>query len=185
MDQIWKDDCAVPVTIIKTGDCVVTQIKTKEKDGYESVVLGFDKITKENKITKTMKGKEYKHLKEFDLEGETKIGDVISIKDFEIGDKVIIRGISKGKGYQGPVKRWGFKGGIRTHGTKHTERQQGSIGCRFPQRATKGVRMAGRMGQDLICKKNVEIVKIDVNNNLIFVKGALPGGRGALLKIEV
>ncbi len=184
MDQVWKDDNAIPVTIISAGPCEVTQVKTKEKDGYESVQIGFQKITKENKITKTMKGKAFKHLKEFEVSEDVKVGDVIDVSNFEVGEKIIIRGVSKGKGYQGPVKRWGFKGNIRTHGTKHTERQQGSVGCRFPQRVTKGVRMAGRMGQDLTCRKNIEIIRIDTENNLIFVKGALPGGRGTLLKIE-
>jgi large subunit ribosomal protein L3 len=187
MTQIWKGKKVTPVTLIEAGPCFVTQIKTKDNDEYEAIQVGFEKIEKKNKIKKTMKGKEFKHIKEQQIpssEQKLKIGDEINVLIFKEGDKVKISGISKGKGFQGGVKRWGFHGRNATHGTKHEERTLGSVGCGYPQRVIKGKKMPGHMGAERITTKNLEIVKIDKENNLIAVKGAVPGRRGTLLEIR-
>ncbi len=182
----------IPVTLIEAGPCYVTQIKTKDRDGYNSVQIGFGKLTKEKKIKKPQKEKPYKYLREFrnkeqkikDKEQGLKVGDKIGVSIFKEGEKIKISGVSKGKGYAGGVKRWGFHGQTATHGTKHTERTIGSIGSMFPQKVIKGRRMPGRMGSDRVTVKNLKIVKKDVENNLLAVKGAVPGRRGTLLEIR-
>ena len=186
MTQIWKENKVIPVTLIEAGPCFVTQIKTKEKDGYQAIQLGFEKIEKEKKIKKSQKNKPYRYLKEFRLDNveEFKVGDVIDVSRFEPGEKVKVSGISKGKGFQGVVKRWGFSGRNATHGVKHEERKPGSIGSAFPQRVIKGKKMPGRMGNERVTIKNLEIVDIDKEKNLIAVKGGVPGRRGALLEIQ-
>lgn len=192
MSQIFKDDKVVPITLISAGPCFITQIKTKEKDNYNAIQIGFEKIIKKNKIKKTMKGKEYRYLKEFAITEaqkvkeaqETKIGDKIDAAVFKEGDKVKISGISKGKGFQGAVKKWGFSGKDATHGVKHTHRTLGSVGATGPGRVFKGKKMAGRMGYQRITVKKVEIIKIDPEDNLLVVKGAVPGRRGTLLEIK-
>jgi len=183
MDQIWNNDKVVPVTLIEAGPCQVTQIKTKEKDGYDAIQVGFQKISKKIKITKTNSKKPFKVLREIPESQGLNIGDNIDLSIFSEGEKVDVQGISKGKGYQGPVRRWGFAGGNRSHGTKHTYRQQGSIGCRWPQRVIKGKHMAGRMGNETTTVKKLSIAKIDKDNNLLFIKGAVPGRKGTILKI--
>lgn len=172
----------IPVTLIEAGPCFVTQVKTKEKDKYESVQIGFEKL-KDKKISKTKKKKPYKHLREF-KGGDYKVGDKIDASVFKEGDKVTVSGVSKGKGFAGAVKRHGFHGADATHGTKHEERTIGSIGSAFPQRVIKGRKMPGRMGSDRITIKGLRIVKIDVPNNLIAIEGAVPGRRGTLLEIR-
>ncbi len=177
----------VPVTLISAGPCYVLQKKTKENEGYNSVQIGFVKIEKKNKIKKTMKGKEYKYIKEFPISNfqfPKGVGDEINIAEFKEGDKVSVSGISKGKGFQGGVKKHGFHGRNATHGTKHEERTLGSVGSRFPQRVVKGRKMPGRMGYDRVTVKNLKIARIDVENNIIAVKGAIPGHRGTLLEIR-
>lgn len=185
MTQVWKENNVIPVTIIKAGPCFVTQIKKKEKDGYEAIQLGYEKINKEKKIKKTEKNKPYKWLKEF-KENTEKIseGDIIDVSSFQIGQMVKISGISKGKGFQGGVKRWGFAGRNATHGVKHEHRTLGSTGMCLPERVMKGKKMPGRMGSQRITVKNLEIVEIDKEKNLIVVKGAVPGKRGTLLEIK-
>ncbi|MDO8601139.1 MAG: 50S ribosomal protein L3 [bacterium] len=178
-DQIGNE---IPVTLIEAGPCFVTQIKTKDKDGYESVQIGF--IKKVKRIKKTDKGKEFKNLKEFLGSGEYKIGDEINVSVFQEGDKVVISGISKGKGFAGAVKKEGVRGKAKSHGTKHEERQTGSTGPSQPSRVTKGVKMAGRMGHERVSIKNVKIAKIDAENNIIAVKGAVPGAKGTLVEIS-
>lgn len=183
----------VPITLIEAGPCYITQIKMQEKDKYEAIQIGFEKITKQKKIKKTMKGKEFKYIREFkpafakflDNKQELKIGDKIDVSIFEQGDKVRISGISKGKGFQGAVKRWGFHGRNATHGVKHEQRTLGSVGSSFPERVIKGRKMPGRMGAERVTVKNLKIVKIDKDNNLLAVKGAIPGHRGTLLEIRV
>lgn len=184
MTQIFNEKGdAVPVTLIEAGPCIVLQTKTKEsKDGYESVQIGFEKKAKH--IKKTEKGKEYKYIKEFKVQSEKfKVGDEINADIFAEGDKVKISGISKGKGFQGGVKRYNFRGHHQTHGTKHEVRTIGSVGATDPGRVFPGKRMPGHMGVERISVRNLKIVKIDLENNLIAVKGAIPGRRGTLLEI--
>jgi len=172
----------VPLTLIEAGPCSVTQVKTKEKDGYEAVQIGF--VKKNKNLKKAEKGKEFKYLKEFRGAAELKPGDEINASSFQPGELVKISGIAKGKGFAGAVKRWGFKGKLSaTHGTKHEHRTIGSIGSRFPQRVVKGRRMPGRMGGQRVTVKNLEIAKID--GNIMAVKGALPGRKGTLLEISI
>jgi large subunit ribosomal protein L3 len=175
----------LPVTLVLAGPCQITQIKTKEKDGYEAVQIGFQKIVKENKIKKPQAKKPFKYLKEFrNNVGEFQIDQEINASLFQEGDKVAVTGISKGKGFQGAVKRWGFAGHPSTRGTKHEERTIGSVGCRFPQRVRKGKRMSGRMGGDQTTVRNLKIVKVDKDNNLLAIDGAVPGRKGTLLEIR-
>lgn len=195
MTQIFNESGKVtPVTIIKAGPVFVSQIKIKEKDGYEAVQTGFSQ-RKEKNIKKPQLGhlkkiqkSNVRYMKEFrSNENELKnynLGDEINVSIFKEGDKIEASGISKGKGFQGVVKRHGFHGGPRTHGQKHSEREPGSIGATWPQRVLKGKRMAGRMGGDRITIKNLKVVKIDSDNNLLFVSGAVPGKRGTLLEIK-
>jgi large subunit ribosomal protein L3 len=186
MSQIFddKEESVIPVTLIEAGPCVVTQIKNQDKDKYNAVQIGF--INKTKKIKKTDKGKEFRYLKEQRMVNseQYKIGDKIDVTLFQEGDKVKISGISKGKGFQGGVKRWGFRGRGASHGVKHEARTIGSVGSRFPQRVIKGKKMPGRMGSERKTVKNLKIVKIDKENNLIAVKGAVPGHRGTLLEIR-
>lgn len=186
MSQIFKKEGEViPVTLIEAGPCFVTQIKTVSKDNYEAIQVGFEKIDKKKKIKKTMKGKEFKNLKEFNSNpSKCKIGDKIDVSIFEQRDKVKISGISKGKGFAGAVKRWGFSGMGASHGSKGLTRTIGSTGSSFPQRVTKGKKMPGRMGNKRTTIKNLEVVKIDKENNLIAVKGAVPGRKGTFLEIR-
>ncbi|MBK6537634.1 MAG: 50S ribosomal protein L3 [Ignavibacteria bacterium] len=193
MTTIFENDGnAVPCTVIEAGPCYITQIKKKDKDGYESVQLGFEE-KKEKNSTKPLIGKFKKiktpvlrHLKEvrdFNSE-ELKEGDQIKVDIFKEGDIVKVTGVSKGKGFQGVVKRHGFGGGQRTHGQSDRQRAPGSIGgSSYPSRVFKGQRMAGRMGGDRVSVRNLRIVKIFVDSNLILIKGAIPGTKTGLVEI--
>jgi len=185
MSQIFdKEGNAVPLTLIEAGPCHVTQVKTQEKDGYDSLQVGFKKIEKKKKIKKPMKNKPFKYLREF--KGDVlkyKIGDTIGVSVFQEGDMVKITGTSKGKGFQGAVKRWGFSGRNATHGVKHEERTLGSVGTTGPQRVIKGKKMPGRTGFERITVKNLKVVRVDKENNLLAVRGAVPGKKGTLLEI--
>ena len=189
MTQIFADNGAVvPVTVIKTSPNVITQVKTTDKDGYQAIQVGFGEKKVQN-INKPLKGhiKElgnFSTLKEFKVVGEFQLGDKIEINTFQEGDNVMVSAISKGKGFQGVVKRHGFKGGRRSHGQEHSEREPGSIGVGGIQRVQKGTRMAGRMGADRVTVKNLKIARIDAENNLLFVKGAVPGRKGTLVEIK-
>jgi large subunit ribosomal protein L3 len=185
MSQIFDEKGnQIPVTLIEAGPCEVLQIKTKDKDGYDAVQIGFQKL-KERKIKKTQQKKPFKYLKEFKGDiSKFKVVDVVDASIFKEGDRVSVSGISKGKGFAGVVKRWGFHGRPRTRGTKHEERQPGAIGAATPSRVVKGIKMAGRMGQGRITLKNLKIVKVDKKNNLLAVKGAVAGRRGTLLEIK-
>lgn len=185
MSQVFKDDKVIPVTLIEAGPCFVTQIKTKEKDKYNAIQIGFIK-KKEKKIKKTEKGKGFKYLKEFkdDDISKYKVGQEIRVDIFKIGEKVNVSGISKGKGFAGVVKRWGFKGMPATHGTKHDARHPGSIGATAPQRVLKGKKMAGRMGGKRVTIKNLEVIEVNPEKNLLVLKGAVPGARNSLLEIK-
>jgi large subunit ribosomal protein L3 len=188
MSQMFdKNGKMTPVTLIFSEPNVVLQNKNIEKDGYNAIQVGLNKIEKKGKIKKTMKGKEYKHIREFPISNFQflkNIGDEIKADIFAEGDIVKISGISKGKGFQGGVKRHGFSGRNRTHGVKHEHRTIGSTGCRFPQHVIKGRKMPGRMGFDRVTVKNLKIMKVDLENNLLAVKGAVPGRNGTLLEIR-
>ena len=185
-----EDGAVIPVTILSAGPITVTRIFEKTKDGYNSVQVGFG-LQKKERVTKAeagaMKGAFYKTLKEFRLKPSDKIevkeGDVVKVGTFIPGDKIEVSSISKGKGFQGVVKRHGFSGGPRTHGQKHSEREAGSIGGGLRTHVPKGMRMAGRMGSDRITQKNLEVVLVDKENNLMLVKGAIAGRRGTLVEI--
>ena len=183
MSQIFDEKGKVtPVTLIEAGPCQVLQLKTKEKDGYAAVQIGFMKIEKKKKIKKPMEKKPFRYLREFQ-NGEHKIGEKINVSVFAEGDIVKVSGVSKGKGFQGAVKRWGFSGRNATHGVKHEHRTLGSVGTTGPQRVIKGKKMPGRMGSERVTVKNLEIMKVDKENNLLAVKGAVPGKKGTLLEI--
>jgi large subunit ribosomal protein L3 len=191
MTEIFTDEgVVVPVTVVNAGPVTVTRIFEKSKDGYDAVQVGFGS-QKEFRIKKAqkgqMKGNNFKLLKEFRVKtgdnSSLKEGDVVNASIFEIGDKLQISGTSKGKGFQGVVKRHGFAGGPRTHGQKHSEREPGSIGGGLRTHVPKGMRMAGRMGSDRITYKNLKVVGVDAENNKLFIKGALPGRRGTLIEI--
>jgi large subunit ribosomal protein L3 len=179
-----------PVTVVSAGPVTVTRVFEKEKDGYNSVQVGFG-TEKEHKITKgsrgAMKGGFYKTLKEFRLKptdkSEAKEGDVIDVSMFSLDDKLQVSSVSKGKGFQGVVKRHGFGGGPRSHGQKHSEREPGSIGGGLRTHVPKGMRMAGRMGSDRITQKNLKVIFIDKENNTMLIKGAIAGKRGTLVEI--
>lgn len=184
MSQIFKEDgTVVPVTLVSAGECDVVRIKTKEKDGYEAVQLGFENLP-ERKIKKS--GTPFRFLKEFRGDASSfKKGDKVSATVFNPGDKVKVSGVSKGKGFQGGVKRWGFSGKLSaTHGNKHEHRTLGSTGCSIPARVIKGRKMPGRTGSGRISVKNLEVVRVDSKNNIIALKGAVPGRRGTLLEIR-
>jgi len=191
MAEYFREDGVVfPVTVITAGPVTVTRVFEKSKDGYDSVQVGFG-VQKKERVTKSsagaMKGAFYKTLKEFRLKpgdkSEVKEGDVIDVTAFAPGDKIMVTSVSKGKGFQGVVKRHGFHGGPRSHGQKHSEREPGSIGGGLRTHVPKGMRMAGRMGSDRITQKNLEVVLVDTENNLMLVKGAIAGKRGTLVEI--
>jgi large subunit ribosomal protein L3 len=191
MAEYFSEDGVVfPVTVITAGPVTVTRVFEKSKDGYDSVQVGFG-VQKKERVTKSsagaMKGAFYKTLKEFRLKpgdkSEAKEGDVVDVGAFAPGDKIMVTSVSKGKGFQGVVKRHGFHGGPRSHGQKHSEREPGSIGGGLRTHVPKGMRMAGRMGSDRITQKNLEVVLVDTENNLMLVKGAIAGKRGTLVEI--
>lgn len=196
MTQVFKEDKVIPVTLIESGSNFVTQVKSKDIDGYDSIQLGFG-IKKEKNIKKPQIGhlKKFENLKftdqnlrwlrEFRVDTtELKLGDEIKPDIFTSGDKVNIIAVSKGKGFQGVVKRHGFSGGPKSHGQKDRLRAPGSIGTSFPEHVIKGKKMAGRMGGDRVTVKNLEIIEVDSENNLIALKGAVPGRRGTLVMIQ-
>lgn len=191
MTQIFDDKGLVhPTTVLKTGPMTVTQVKTIETDGYNAVQVGFGERATKN-INKAVKGHmkdgSYMYLREFRLDDVSpfKVGDVVPF-DFSVGDIITLSSISKGKGFQGAVKRYGFKGGPRSHGQKHSEREPGSIGGggRDGGRVAKGKRMAGRMGGDVITSKGLTVVSTNPETNEIFIRGSVPGRRGTLVEVR-
>ncbi len=190
MTQIFTERGEVcPVTIIEAGPCCVVQVKTFEKDGYEAVKLGFLE-TKEKKLNKPTLGifkrlgiKPYRILKEFPMKG-LKVGEFITVENFSKGDKVSVSGTSKGKGFQGVMKRHHFAGGPGSHGSMFN-RAPGSIGASsFPSRVWKNKKLPGHMGSERVTVRNLEIVDIRSDQNLILIKGAVPGAKGSLLEIK-
>lgn len=194
MTQIFGEDGKVQVaTVLVTPEGTVSQVKTKEKDGYTAIQIGSG-IKKESNISKPQLGhlKELGNLaqlREFRISEASTLnrGDKITVGTFNVGDKVAVSAISKGKGFQGVVKRHGFAGGPRSHGQKHSEREPGSIGGsggRAGGRVAKGMRMAGRMGGDRVTVKNLRVVAVDAESNTLLVSGAIPGRRGTLVEIR-
>ncbi|MBI4457740.1 50S ribosomal protein L3 [Candidatus Uhrbacteria bacterium] len=188
MSQRFKDDgTVVPVTVLQAGPCTVTQVKNADKDGYVAVQLGFDETKK--KLGKPLSGhlkaaaKNFKTLREFHVEKPDafKVGDTIDASTFAAGEFVKVIGTSKGKGFQGVVKRHHFRGGPASHGHKDNLRMPGSIGSGGMQRVFKGLRMGGRMGGERVTVSNLEIVAVDAAKGLLTVKGAVPGARGGLV----
>ena len=193
MTQIFNaDGVLVPVTVLQAGPCVVTQVKTLEKDGYEALQLGFED-KKEKHTTKPEQGhfkkagvNPQRHLAEFkDFDGEYKLGDTITVDLFSDASFVDVIGTSKGKGFQGVVKRHGFGGvGQTTHGQHNRLRAPGSIGaCSYPAKVFKGMRMAGHMGAERVTVQNLQIIKVMPENNVLVVKGSVPGAKGSILSI--
>jgi large subunit ribosomal protein L3 len=202
MTQLWQKEEVVAVTKVQAGPCVVTQVKEKEKDGYSSVQLGFDQ-KKDKNIKKPQKGHfkklkkaeqslrtDFRYLREFRLDkskeenAELIAGDVITADTFESGDKVDITGCSKGKGFQGVVKRYKFAGAIKTHGTKDQERMPGSAGAMGAGKVFKGKKMPGRMGGKTVTTTNLEVVDTDAENNIIYIKGAITGSKNGLVLLQ-
>ena len=180
----------IPVTAVEAGPCVVTQVKTVENDGYKAFQYGFGEM-KASKVNKPMAGHFKKNgvapkkvLREFRLEGEANVGDIIKADIFVVGDAVDVAGISKGKGTAGVIKRWNFARLKETHGTGPVHRHAGSQGaCSSPSRVFKGTKGAGHLGCERVTVQNLEIVKIDVENNIIAIKGAIPGPKGGIVMI--
>lgn len=198
MSQLFNEAGDVePVTLVEVGPCLVTYVKTREKDGYEAVQLGFGK--KKN-LTKPLRGHlkglgDFRWVREYRISNQQSVisdqenispkrGDKITVEIFKIGDKVKVTGTSKGRGFQGVVKRHGFHGAPASHGHKDQERMPGSIGSKRIGSVAKGKRMAGHMGAEQVTVKNLEIVKIEPEKNLLYLKGAVPGARGSLVEIR-
>ncbi len=182
----------VPCTVIEVGPCVVTQVKTVEKDGYTAVQIGFEDA-KEKNVSKPMKGHFAKssttpkrHLAEFTFDEEYNLGDVLTVEFFNDAAYVDVVGTSKGKGFQGVVKRWGFGGvGQATHGQDDRLRKPGSIGaCATPSRVFKNLHMGGHMGNEQVTTHNLQVIKIIPEHNLLLVKGSVPGCKGSIIKIK-
>ena len=193
MTQIFDENGSViPVTVIEAGPCVVAQVKTSEKDGYEAVQLGFGEV-KENKLNKPEKGHfakanvtAKKHLREFRLDSieGIKVGDELKADVFAAGDKIDVQGTSKGKGFQGVIKRHGQSRGPMGHGSMY-HRRPGSMGpTSTPGRVFKGKKLPGHMGRVTVTIQNLDVVKVDSDKNVVLVKGSVPGPKGAILKLK-
>ena len=193
MTQIFDEKGnVIPVTVIEAGPCVVAQVKTVETDGYNAIQLGFGDV-KESKINKPEKGhfakaglEAKKHLREFRLESVegVKVGDEVKADVFEAGEKVDVQGISKGKGFQGVIKRHGQHRGPMGHGSMY-HRRPGSMGSTStPGRVFKGKKLPGHMGRVTITIQNLDVVRVDMDKNVILLKGSVPGAKGSILKIK-
>jgi len=194
MTQVWsEDDQLIPVTVIEAGPCEVTQIKTSENEGYEAIQIGYSP-TKASRLNKPLLGHlkksevgPRKYLREVRVQAasEYELGQTITVEVFNEVKKVHVTGVSKGKGYAGVMKRHNFKGGPGYHGS-HFHRAPGSIGqASSPSRVFKGIKLPGHMGTDKVTVKNLEVVRIIPEQNLLLVKGAVPGGKGALVSVRI
>ncbi|BCV18200.1 50S ribosomal protein L3 [Leptogranulimonas caecicola] len=194
MTQVWdEDDNVVPVTVVQAGPCVVSQVKSEATDGYDAVQIGFGEI-KPSRVNKPMKGhfakagvEPMRYLREVrvDNAADHKVGDVVTVADFAEAAAVDVTGTSKGKGFQGTIRRWNFACGPITHGSRN-QRKPGSIGqCAYPARVRKGLHMAGHMGDERVTVKNLKLVSVDPEQNLMLIKGAVPGGKNALVQIRM
>ncbi len=193
MTQLFDENgVVIPVTVVEAGPCVVVQKKTAENDGYNSVQLGFGEVTDKH-VNKPMKGHFAKAdvackkvLREFRLDSieASNVGDIVKADCFAVGEKVDVCGTSKGKGYAGTIKRYGNRSLKATHGTGPVARQSGSMGaCSTPSRIMKGKKMPGHMGVERVTVQNLDIVRVDAENNLIALKGAIPGPKGGIVFI--
>jgi large subunit ribosomal protein L3 len=191
MTQVFDENGRLEaVTAVSAGPCIVTQIKTQEKDGYHAVQLGFGKAKRLNSPEKghlKASGKQVRHLMEIRVEAPTalKVGQTLDASLFKKGDRVDIIGISKGKGFAGGVKRYHFRGGPKTHGQSDRHRAPGSVGgTTSPARVFKGQRMAGHMGNSRVTALNVEVAQSDAGRNIVLLKGAVPGAEDAIVLIR-
>lgn len=193
MTQLFDENGkVVPVTVVEVGPCTVVQKKTIENDGYEAIQVGFGDI-KVQKVTKPMDGHFKKSdvapkriLKEFRLEdiSSVNVGDILKADIFTVGEKVDVVGTGKGKGTAGAIKRWNFHRLKETHGTGPVARHQGSLGaCSDPSRVFKGKKLPGHLGSERVTIQNLDVVKVDAENNLIAIKGAIPGARGGIIVV--
>lgn len=193
MTQIFDENGKViPVTVVEAGPCTVTQIKTVENDGYQAIQVGFGDV-KVSRVNKPMKGHfdkadvaPKKTLKEFRLESidGIEVGNILKADTFEVGETVDVKGTSKGHGTAGAIKRWNFSRLRMTHGTGPNHRHAGSLGaCSSPSRVFKGKKMAGHYGHETVTVQNLKVAKVDAENNLIAIKGAIPGPKGGIVVI--
>ena len=179
-----------PVTVIQAGPCGIMQVKTREKDGYESVKIGFEEVKKEKNVTRPTKGickkaglKPCRIMKEFPM-GNLKVGELVTVEKFQKGDFITVSGISKGKGFQGVMKRHNYAGGPASHGSMFY-REPGSIGASsFPSRVWKNKGMPGHMGSERVTVKNLKVIDVRVEQNLLLILGAVPGAKGTYLEIR-
>jgi len=192
MTQVFAEDGSiVPVTVVQAGPCFIVQKKTADKDGYDAVQIGLVEKISNRRVTSAVRGHYEKAgvppgrtLVEVEYSGDANVGDRVQVDIFKAGDHIDVVGRSKGKGFQGVMKRHNFGGGRATHGSMF-HRAPGSIGASaFPSRVMKGMRMGGRMGGDQVTVKNLRIAKIDVENNLLYIRGAVPGGRNGLVLVR-
>lgn len=191
MTQVFDEKGAVtPATLITAGPLTVTQVRTAEKDGYSAAQVGFG-TRREKNVSKAVRGhlkdlSIFRHIREYKADGEVARGQTIDISIFVPGDVVEVSAVSKGKGFQGVVKRHGFRGGPRSHGQKNKERAPGSIGGggRAGGRVVKGMRMAGRMGGDRVTVRNLRVLQVDAASNTLLISGAIPGRPGTLVEIR-
>jgi large subunit ribosomal protein L3 len=204
MTQVWKGDAVIPVTRVQAGPCLVTQVKNSDKDGYQAVQVGYG-AKKEKNMTKPVKGHlkkagklagqkektDLRYVREFRLDkngrsekAEVKMGDIIDVTTFKVGDVIKVTGTSKGKGFQGVVKRHGFSGQKATHGNKDQLRMPGSIGATEPAHVFKGMRMPGHMGNAKSTTTNLEVIQIDEENNILYIRGSVPGARNSLVMVQ-
>ncbi len=191
MTQVFDETGRMmPVTVVEAGPCCVAQVKTVERDGYEAIKLGFSEIRKTKRVNKPTGGmfkkaglKPYKILKEFPM-GDVKVGDMVTVEKFQKGDIVSVIGISKGKGFQGVMKRHNYAGGPGSHGSMFN-RAPGSIGASsYPSRVWKNKGLPGHMGSQRVTVKNLKVVDVRVEQNLLLILGALPGSKGTYLEIR-
>lgn len=190
MTQIFDESGVMtPVTVLEAGPCVVTQLKSEERDGYRAVQIGFGDAKHQPKPQaghlKSAKANS-RHMAEYRIDNEEtefSVGDEIKVDIFEAGETVAVSAVSKGKGFAGTIKRHNFKRGPKTHGS-HNYRAPGSIGAGYPQHVFKGQKMAGQMGNEQVTVKNLKIMEVDAANNLLVVRGAVPGPKKSLVMVK-
>ena len=194
MTQVWsEDDNLLPVTVIQAGPCTIAQIKSEETDGYAAIQIGFGDISDKH-VNKPMAGHfakagvaPMKYLREVRVDDPSQynLGDQVTVEIFADSKAVDVTGTSKGKGFQGTIKRWNFHRGPMTHGSRN-QRRPGSIGqCAYPGEVRKGLHMAGHMGNERVTVKNLKVVRVDAEQNLMLLKGAVPGGKNAIVSIRM